>query len=133
VTFLLDVNALLGVGQVQHSHHIAAMRWIKSLDPRSSSLATCSISELGFIRILTLPQTADLTIAEAINALRRVKNTSPVPFRFISDNVGGDILPSWVARSGQTTDGHLLSLARSIQGQLATFDKSIPGAFLIPD
>jgi len=133
VNFLLDVNALLATGQVEHSHHPAAMRWIKSLDPKRYSMATCSISELGFIRILTLPEIADLTISEAKGLLRRTKATSPVRFHFIPDDIGGDRLPSWVTRSSQTTDGHLLSVAQSVQGQLATFDRRISGAFLIPE
>jgi hypothetical protein len=33
----------------------------------------------------------------------------------------------------QTTDGHLLELARTHQAQLATLDTGIPGALLIPD
>jgi hypothetical protein len=38
-----------------------------------------------------------------------------------------------VTKSTQTTDGHLLELARTHQAQLATLDTGIPGALLIPD
>jgi hypothetical protein len=42
-------------------------------------------------------------------------------------------LPSWVLKSDQTTDGHLLQLASACGSTLATLDKGIPGALLIPE
>lgn len=41
-------------------------------------------------------------------------------------------VPSWVRSPKHVTDGHLVQLAAAHSIALATFDKSIPGAFLIP-
>jgi hypothetical protein len=41
-------------------------------------------------------------------------------------------LPEWVKTPKQITDGHLLQLARANGAVLATLDRRIPGAFLIP-
>jgi predicted nucleic acid-binding protein len=45
-----------------------------------------------------------------------------------------DVLPAWVAKHGQTSDGYLCALARNHGAKLATFDTGIkdPASFLIP-
>jgi len=47
---------------------------------------------------------------------------------------GNDIssLPQWAKSPAQTTDGHLVELAKAHSAVLATLDEGIPGAFLIP-
>ncbi len=62
--------------------------------------------------------------------LRRAKLR--LPFVFLADALGAEQLPQWVTKSDETTDGHLLELARSSGATLATMDARIPGAFLIP-
>src|SRR6185437_5619931 len=52
---------------------------------------------------------------------------------FLGDPIGAEHLPSWVLKSDQTTDGHLLQLASAYGAALATLDKGIPGALLIPE
>jgi hypothetical protein len=52
---------------------------------------------------------------------------------FIPDDVHTGHLPRWVRTSAQTTDGYLLALANSRGAHLATLDRFIPGAVLIPD
>ena len=42
-------------------------------------------------------------------------------------------LPRWVRKSAQTTDGYLLALAKSHGAHLATLDRFIPDAVLIPE
>jgi hypothetical protein len=48
------------------------------------------------------------------------------------DDISARGLPAWVRRWAQTTDGYLLALAKAHRGQLATLDRFIPGALLIP-
>ena len=50
----------------------------------------------------------------------------------VPDFLGADRLPSYVLGVRQVTDGHLLELAKESSMQLATMDKGIPGAYLIP-
>ena len=54
------------------------------------------------------------------------------PLTFLADANDIFALPAWVRTPLQTTDGHLLQLARSNNAVLATLDKGIPGALLIP-
>jgi len=132
VTYLLDVNALIGLALTEHQFHGRVGKWMLSLDRTSNRLATCATSELGMIRIVPQITAAPTTIKDAQAILARIKATSPLPFTFIADDVGGDRLPRWVRQPKQTTDGHLLELAGSHQAVLATCDGFIPGAFLIP-
>jgi predicted nucleic acid-binding protein len=51
--YLLDVNALVALGFLQHEFHGRVARWVHGLTTRGiPELATCSITELGFIRVL---------------------------------------------------------------------------------
>jgi hypothetical protein len=51
---------------------------------------------------------------------------------FIPDGQDISHLPSWVKTATQTTDGHLAQLAAANSAVLATLDRQIPQAFLIP-
>jgi hypothetical protein len=53
-------------------------------------------------------------------------------FVFIADAHGAAELPAWVTTGKQSTDGHLLELAKAHGAELATLDEGIPGAFRIP-
>jgi hypothetical protein len=61
-----------------------------------------------------------------------MKENASQPLTSLHD--GNDIaaLPVWVKTPAQTTDGHLLQLAKTNGAILATLDRGIPGAFLIP-
>ena len=52
MTYLLDVNALIALGFAQHKFHDRMASWVQTLQSESLSLATCSITELGFVRVL---------------------------------------------------------------------------------
>jgi predicted nucleic acid-binding protein len=68
------------------------------------------------------------------NWLRMLQETSCDPlFVFLDDGVGIEVLPEWVTRSSQVTDGHLLQVARAHRARLATLDTQIPNADLIVD
>lgn len=103
-----------------------------TLNPTSDHLASCAITELGLIRIVPQTMASTMSIREAQQVLAEVKATSIIPFTFIADDLGGNRLPAWVRQPKQTTDGHLLELARTHKAVLATCDQKIPGAFVIP-
>jgi predicted nucleic acid-binding protein len=51
--YLLDVNALVALGFLQHEFHERVAHWIRALASKGVlELATCSMTELGFVRIL---------------------------------------------------------------------------------
>jgi predicted nucleic acid-binding protein len=130
---LLDVNALVALGFLQHEFHERVTRWLRAPGTRrDAEFATCSITELGFVRVLAQAPQYDLTISQARTLLLRIKASSYLKFEFIPDDQDISHLPSWVRTPKQTTDGHLAQLAKAHGAVLATFDRGIPGALLIP-
>ena len=67
MTFLLDVNALVALGFIHHEFHDRVARWVKA--EGFPPLATCSITELGFVRVLSQTQVYGFSVADARNAL----------------------------------------------------------------
>jgi len=131
MTYLLDVNALVALGFAQHEFHNRVARWLRA--QHFPPLATCSITELGFIRVLVQAPAYGLTIAQARTLLLRMKQASTPRFAFIPDDHDVSHLPTWVKTARQTTDGHLVKLANAHGAVLATLDARIPGTQLIPD
>ena len=131
--YLLDVNALVALGFLQHEFHARVAGWVGGLAAKETpELATCPITELGFVRVLAQAPQYDLDIAQARALLLRLKMAKVVNFTFISDDHDASHIPVWVKSAKQTTDGHLVQLAKSKAAVLATLDRRIPGAFLIP-
>jgi uncharacterized protein len=128
--YLFDVNALVALGFLQHEFHQRIARWVSKSAP---SIATCSITELGFVRVLAQAIPYGLTVTEARNLLLRLKSSNTLEFIFLSDDRDIAHLPAWVRSHRQLTDGHLLQLAKANGLALATLDKKIPGAYLIPE
>lgn len=128
--YLLDVNALLALGINQHACHRRIAAWAASR-PESQYL-TCAITELGFVRIATQAGLYGFTLQQAQATLSQLRTIHDLQLSFLSDGVDVLRLPPWVKSSKQTTDGHLLQLAAANGAQLATLDKEIPNAFLIP-
>ena len=132
--FLLDVNALVALGVVEHQFHSRTTAWVRTLRLQpESALLTCSITELGFVRVLSGAKSYGFTVATAVALLRRVKTEDERLFEFITDDRGASGLPSWVAHPKQVTDGHLMRLAAVKNAALATLDTRIPGAFVISE
>ncbi len=128
--YLLDVNALVALGFANHEFHTRVASWVRG--KQFPTLATCSITELGFIRVLAQAPGYGLTVAQARSLLLRLKEADVSRFTFISDDHDVSHLPTWVKTPKQTTDGHLAKLASANGGALATLDGKIPGAYLIP-
>lgn len=130
MTYLFDVNALLALGFLQHEFSDRVAIWVKSQP--SLTIATCSITEVGFVRILSACAGYGISVKHARSMLRILKSGNPLASSFISDDQDAMQLPSWVKTAKQVTDGHLLQLAASRSIPLATLDERIPGAFVIP-
>jgi uncharacterized protein len=127
--YLLDVNALVALGFIQHEFHERVASWVRA--EQFPSLATCSTTELGFVRVLSQAPAYGFTIAQARTLLLRLKKASPLTLAFIPDDHDVSHLPAWVKSPKQTTDGHLVRLASAHSAVLATLDESIPGGYLI--
>jgi len=131
--YLLDVNALLALGFLEHEFHDPVTNWIKDLTLNGvPDLASCSITELGFIRVLAQSPQYDISIGQACLLLTRLKVKNTLKFTFIADDQEVAQLPAWIKTAKQTTDGHLVQLAKAHGAVLATLDRKIPTAFIIP-
>ena len=131
--YLLDVNALLALVVLEHEFHGRVAAWVERLGAKGlPELATCPITELGFARVLGQAQQYGSSIAQAREVLLKVKGSTRIRWTFIPDNHDISRLPKWVRTPKQTTDGHLAELARAHRAVLATLDRRIPRAFLIP-
>lgn len=129
--YLLDVNALVALGFKEHEFFERVAGWFQDLRSGHHELATCPITELGFVRVLTLPQYG-LSVEEAKTSLLRLKSSSRIRFAFVPDELDATGLPGWVKMPKQVNDGHLVQLARVNGAVLATLDQNILGAFVIP-
>ena len=133
MTYLLDVNALVALGVLQHEFHSHVSSWVATLRQQGGSqLATCSMTELGFVRVLAQAPQYNLPVPQAVDLLVRIKASKALPIKFIADGQDISRLPSWVKTPTQTTDGHLAQLASANGAILATLDKRIQGSYLIP-
>jgi predicted nucleic acid-binding protein len=130
MTYLLHVNALVALGFMNHEFHDRLASWVQSAD--SLNLASCSITELGFVRVLAQAPAYGFTVAQARTLLLRLKEARTCPVRFIPDAHDVSHLPGWVKAPKQITDGHLSKLASANGAVLATLDENIPGSYLIP-
>jgi uncharacterized protein len=131
VKYLLDVNALVALGFGNHEFHTRVASWLGA--QQFPDLATCSITELGFVRVLAQAPAYGFTIAQARTLLLRLKEADVLRFTFIPDDHDVSHLPAWVRTPKQITDGHLVKLANANGAMLATLDGRIPGAYLISD
>src|SRR6516162_6607111 len=131
--YLLDVNSLLALAVLNHEFHSRVAAWVDRLAAKGIlELATCSITELGFVRVLGQAEQYGSSVTQARELLLELKNTKRVHWAFIPDHHDIRHLPKWVRSPRQTTDGHLVELAKANEAVLATLDRRIPGAFVIP-
>lgn len=128
--YLLDVNVLVAFGMINHSLNVRVTDWIVANAPLV--VATCAITELGFIRVISQTESYGLTVAEAQTELLILKGLPYLTWEFFGDELDVSALPGWVKTGKQTTDGHLVQLAQAHGAVLATLDAKIPGAFVIP-
>ncbi|HYN16106.1 MAG TPA: hypothetical protein VES66_10015 [Terriglobales bacterium] len=127
------MNALVALGFLQHEFHQRVAGWVHALALKAvPQLATCAITELGFVRVLAQAPQYGLAISQARNLLLRLKAANTLKFTFIPDAHDISHLPGWVKAPKQVTDGHFAQLAKANSAILATLDGRIPGAFLIP-
>ena len=124
---LLDVNTLIALAHTGHTLHRKTVLWFSGLSAATDELWTCSITELGFVRVAVMVGLQP-DVASAKQSLKELKASSRVPFGFIPDDLGAADLPAFVKNPGAITDGHLSELARTKSMSLVTLDRGIPGA-----
>ena len=118
MSWLLDVNLILASRWTTHPDHPAAKAWIDSVD----KFYTTAITELGFVRI-SLSIAYRATWDETQETLEKLHGRSG--HQFLADDVDGTASPETVAKD--TTDAHLVTLAKRHGLKLATLDGTLIG------
>ena len=132
--YLLDVNVLVAWGWSDHVAHERTAAWIAATKAQyASKLQTSAIPELGFIRVSVQRTGGRLSVREAAGTLAGMLSALGACHVFLPDDRRADNFPEWCQHASQTTDAHLLQLAEAHGSRLATLDRGIPGAFLLPD
>ena len=116
MSWLLDVNFVLASRWETHPNHQAAKAWLDSL----AEFHTCSISELGFVRI-SLRSAYGATWGDVQETLKQLNTRSG--YNFLADDVKGSDAPETSAKD--TTDAHLVTLAMRHGLKLATLDSAL--------
>jgi len=116
MSWLLDVNLLLASRWTTHPDHVAAKEWLGAVD----TFYTTAITELGFVRI-SLGSGYRASWAETQETLEKFHGRPG--HRFLADDVDGSALPE--TGSKDTTDAHLVTLAKRHGLKLATLDGAL--------
>lgn len=125
--YLLDVNVLIAAADPAHQHHEAFKAWYRMRN--KPPLATCPITENGFLRIYGHPDYpggpgSPHLASVPLHAIRSLPGSLFIPDDF--SLVGGsEGLQIRHATSRQLTDLYLAGLASRHQGKFATFDRRL--------
>jgi toxin-antitoxin system PIN domain toxin len=114
--YLLDVNALIAAIWRNHPDHAKVDAWLEGKE-----VATCPLSQLGFLRISTQPKALNADMATARRLLDEFLRERRADF--ITDDLPP--LKASARRSDQVTDFYLAELAASKKMKLATLDEGI--------
>lgn len=121
---LLDVNVLVALTNPSHQHHDQAHQWLSGV----ARFATTPITENGLVRLLLNPAVTGqpVTGRQAVGILRGLRSHGRA--MFLPDDsslAAAEIDLIGLAAHKQATDIHLVNLAASGGGVLATFDRRI--------
>jgi uncharacterized protein len=124
---LFDVNVLIALIDPLHVHHRQAHEWWTANG--ASGWATCPLTEMGFVRILS--QASYPRSVPAGDAMRRLRGaTAQSNHAFWGDDISlldrQRFNDSHILGPKQLTDIYLLGVAVKNGGRLATFDRAIP-------
>lgn len=131
--FLLDTNVMIALLWARHEHHAAAQRWFQSSGKRA--WATCAVTELAFVRILSNPAFSPEAVRPAQAAAVLQASLAHPGHRFWIDRWGAGALlqpfKDHLQGHRQVTDAYVLGLALRREGRLATFDRGVES--LVPE
>lgn len=130
---LLDINVLIARADPAHVFHERAVSWMASL--KNASIATCPLTENGFLRIYGNPVYPEgpgspAAASPMLAAIRRLPQHVFLPDDIsLSDTAGIPTLAG--AGHSQLTDLYLLALARRHAAVFATFERRVDPAMVI--
>ena len=138
MTRLLDINVLLAIAWPQHVHHARLKRWLLSQTAHGKlSIATCPITQLGFLRISMNVKGYAADFESARSLLSSLVSHKDFEHSFWMDDFS--MLSGKLKRQlgpNQLTDAYLAALAEHREdSKLTTLDTGIkdPAVEVIPD
>ena len=118
---LLDNNVLLALAWPNHQHHAAAHRWFTR--ESKHGWATCSFTQLGFIRLSSTPAyTPEAVSPAAAAALLEQLVAHPKHVFWKSPAACSPKIYAHALGHQQVNDAWLVEVARQAAGRLATLD-----------
>ena len=84
MNYMLDVNALVALAFINHQFHGRLASWVQSQD--SPNLVSCSITELGFVRVLAQAPAYGFSVTQARTLLLRLRKPAPLLLRSFQMN-----------------------------------------------
>jgi toxin-antitoxin system PIN domain toxin len=124
---LLDANVLIGAIWPKHGFHKAAERWFA--ENANEGWATCPLTQLAFVRILSNPSFSREAITTSAAAQLLRDNLKHPAHEFWPDDVtfaeALDYFAPRLTGHTQTTDAYLLGLAMHRKGKLVTFNRGV--------
>lgn len=121
---LLDVNALIALLDEEHVHHRLIVEWLSRAEHLVHGFATCAITELGLIRVMSSkgyfkPVAPEVIVTQLNRMTRKGHRYLDIPAPVAS-------AVRWVkTTSRQSTDATLLCTAVTHGCRLITFDAGI--------
>ena len=115
--WLLDVNVLLGCGWKSHADQSALLGWLLQVN----DWAICPLTESGFMRI-SMTTAYQATFDDARKSLATLRTLRG--HRFLADDTEAALLPV-LSSYKDTTDAHLVTLAKRHGLKLATLDGTL--------
>ena len=126
-TALLDLNVLTALLWPAHEHHEPAHRWFGA--GFDGSWATCSLTQLGFVRLVSNPAFSRDALAPVEATALLARNLGHRGHQFWSDGLQLPAalrgMESRLQGHRQVTDAYLLAMAHRNKGVLATFDRGL--------
>jgi uncharacterized protein len=124
---LLDINVLIALLDLDHSHHDAARRWIER--EAKHGWASCPITQNGCVRIMSQPGYPSPVPPQSV-IVRLTAATQTAHHEFWPDDVtlldASVVRPDHIHGPKQLTDVYLLALAVKHDGRFVTFDTTVP-------
>jgi toxin-antitoxin system PIN domain toxin len=130
MTYLADVNVLVALAVIGHTHHATASAWFE--DSKDDEVALCRFTQAGFLRLLTNQRVMGENVVRPASAWE-IYDVLLEDSRigFISEPPG--IEASWraAARHPHTgpnfwTDAYLVAFAAAAGLDVVTFDRGFP-------
>jgi len=130
MTYLADVNVLVALAVIGHTHHATAAEWFK--DSKDDEVAVCRVTQAGFLRLLTNQRVMGENVVrparawEVYDALLEVSRIG-----FVSEPAGLEAFWRAAARQPHTgpnfwTGAYLAAFAAAAGLDVVTFDRGFP-------